>query len=64
MLDCIDLVFTRLKEFHLKIKPKKCHFFDTSILFLDHVLSSEGISANPEKVDKVQDWCNIAEKYH
>ena len=56
MLDCIDLVFSRLKEFYLKIKPKKCHFFDTSVLFLGHVLSSEGISANPKKVDKVWDW--------
>ena len=56
MLDHIDLVFSRLKEFHLKIKPKKCHFFDTSVLFLGHVLSSEGISTNPEKVDKVWDW--------
>ena len=56
MLDHIDLVFSRLKEFHLKIKPKKCHFFDTSVLFLGHVLSSKGISANPQKVDKVQDW--------
>ena len=46
MLVLIDLVFTRLKEFHFKIKPKKCHFFDTSVLFLGHVLSSEGISAN------------------
>ena len=55
ILDWIELVFNRLKEFHLKIKPKKCHFFDTSVLFLGHVLSSEGISANPEKVEKVQD---------
>ena len=51
MLDQIELVFNRLKEFHLKIKPKKCHFFDTSVLFLGHVLSSEGISTNPEKVE-------------
>ena len=49
MLDHVDQVFSRLKEFHLKIKPKKCHFFDTSVLFLGHGLSSEGISANPEK---------------
>ena len=56
MLDHIDLVFTRLKAFHLKIKPKECHFFDTSILFLGHVLSSKGTSANPKKVDKVWDW--------
>ena len=56
MLDCIELVFNRLKEFHLKIKPKKCHIFDTSVLFLGQVLSSEGISANPKKVEKVRDW--------
>ena len=56
MLDQIELVFNRLKEFHLKIKPKKCHFYDTSVLFQGHVLSSKGISTNPEKVEKVQVW--------
>ena len=56
MLDQIELMLNRLKEFHLKIKPKKCHFFDTSVLFLGHILSSAGISANPKKVEKVHDW--------
>ena len=56
MLDHIDLVFNRLKEFHLKIKPKKYHFLDISVLFLGNVLSSEGTAANPKKVNKVQDW--------
>ena len=56
MLDQIELVFDRLKQFNLKIKPKKCQFFDTSILFLGHILSAKGISANPEKVEKVRTW--------
>ena len=56
MLDQIQLVFNRLKQFNLKIKPKKCQFFSTSVLFLGHVLLAEGISANPEKVDKVKTW--------
>ena len=56
MLDQIQLVFDRLKKFNLKIKPKKCQFFSTSVLFLDRVLLAEGISANPEKVDKVKTW--------
>ena len=56
MLDCIQLVFDKLKKFNLKIKPKKCQFFSTSVLFLGHVLSAQGISANPEKVDKVKTW--------
>ena len=56
MLDRIELVFDRLKQFNLKIKPNKCQFFDTSILFLGHILSAKGISVNPEKVEKVQTW--------
>ena len=56
MLDQIQLVFDRLKKFNLKIKPKKCQFFSTSVLFLGHVLSAKGISANPEKMDKVKTW--------
>ena len=56
MLDQTEMVFNRLKEYHLKIKPKKCHIFDTSVLFLGHILSSRRISANPKKVEKVQDW--------
>ena len=56
ILDCIHLVFDRLKIFNLKIKPKKCQFYSTSVLFLGHVLSAEGISANPEKMEKVKTW--------
>ena len=56
MLDQIELVFDRLKQFNLKIKPKKCQFFNTSVLFLGNVLSAKGISANPEKVVKVKTW--------
>ena len=56
MLDCIELVFACLKEFHLKIKPKKSYFFQTSINFLVHILSAKGVSPNPEKVAKVKDW--------
>ena len=56
LLDCIELVFSWFKSFNLKIKPKKCYFFQTSALFLGHILSADGVSANPEKIDKVRDW--------
>ena len=76
MLDRTELVFKWLEEFNLKIKPKKCHFFQHSIIFLGHVLSAEGISANPEKVKKVkngpvptnpkelQSFLGLASSYH
>ena len=56
LLDHIELVFDRLKQFNLKIKPKKCQFFNVSVLFLGYILSAEDISANPEKVEKIKTW--------
>ena len=56
MLGRIELVFSHLKEFNLKIKPKKSYFFQTSVTFLGHILSADGISPNPEKVAKVKGW--------
>ena len=56
MLDHIELVLEWLEELNLKIKPKKSYFIQCSIVFLGHVLSANCISANPKKVDKVEDW--------
>ena len=56
MLDRIELVFKQLMDFNLKIKPKKSFFFQSSVIFLGHVLSAKGITPNPEKVTKVKDW--------
>ena len=55
MLDRIELVFSRLKEFNLKIKPKKSNFFQTSVTFLGQILSADGILPNREKVAKIKD---------
>ena len=56
LLDHIELVFKWLEEFTFKMKPKKCNFFQSSVIFRGHILSAEGIYANPEKVEKVKDW--------
>ena len=49
VLDQIELVFSRLTEFNLKIKPKKCHFLQQSVVFFGYVSSANGISANPKE---------------
>ena len=54
MLDQIEIVFKRLREFNLKIKPKKCQLFQHSIIFLGYVFSVDASSANYNKVAKVQ----------
>ena len=52
MLDRIQFTFNRLKEFNLKIKPKKS-FFQAEVNFLGHILSQKGVSPNLEKVQKI-----------
>ena len=56
MLDRIEFMFSHLKEFNLKIKPKKPHFFQKSVTFLGHILSANGVSPNLEKVAKIKGW--------
>jgi hypothetical protein len=44
-------VFERLKEAHLKLSPKKCHFFKTKVKFLGHIVSDKGVSTDPSKIN-------------
>ena len=56
MLDRVGMVLKCLQDFNLKIKSKKSHFFQPKVLFLGHILSKDGISPNPDKIQKVKDW--------
>ena len=47
MLDHIEMVFKRLEEFYLKIKQKKCHFFQHSVVFVGYVLSADNNLCKP-----------------
>ena len=56
ILDRMELDFEKLKAFNLKLKPAKSHFLQHSLILLGHILLAVRISANPEKVEKVQNW--------
>ena len=49
-------VLERLKEAHLKLSPKKCHFCKTKVIFLGHIVSAEGVSTDPSKIKAMKDW--------
>ena len=53
-LQNLQIVFNRLREFNLKLTPKKCNFLQTTIEFLGHTISSEGISPNNKKIEIIQ----------
>ena len=56
MISRMRLVLQRLRAAGLKLKAKKCVLFQTETVYLGHVISSKGVSCDPEKVRAVQEW--------
>ncbi|XP_035546639.1 uncharacterized mitochondrial protein AtMg00860-like [Juglans regia] len=50
------LALERLREHKLYAKFSKCEFRLKEVRFLGHVISSEGVSVDPNKVEIVVDW--------
>ena len=55
-LENLQLVFDRLREAGLSLKPKKCTFARRKALYLGHVVSEQGIEVDTEKVEKVRNY--------
>ena len=55
-LERLEQVFERLAWAGLKLKPKKCFLFQKRVSYLGHVVTEEGISADPGKVQQVRTW--------
>lgn len=55
-LERLAAVFSRLAKANLKLKASKCQLFQSEVHFLGHVVSKEGISADPEKIRTVANW--------
>lgn len=46
-------VLQRLRKVNLKLNPSKCDFLKKEILYLGHIISSDGISPDPEKLKAI-----------
>lgn len=53
-LDRLELVFSRLREHNLKLAPK-CYFIRKSVKFLGHIVTAEGIAADPAKFSAINE---------
>ena len=53
-LEHLETVFSHLREAELKMKRSKCDFFKREIYYLGHLISPEGISPLPNKLDCIQ----------
>ena len=50
-LNILRKVFTRLRENSLKFKAGKCMFFQKEVEFVGKLVSEEGVSISPSKLD-------------
>ncbi|HEX4851665.1 MAG TPA: reverse transcriptase family protein, partial [Puia sp.] len=48
-------LFGRIRSANLRMKPKKCEFACRRLLFLGHVISSNGISMQEDKMKAIQE---------
>ena len=53
-LEHLEIVFSCLRETGLKMKQSKCDFFKSEIHYLGHLISPEGISPLPNKLDSIK----------
>jgi hypothetical protein len=49
-------VLTKLRQHHLLIKRSKCAFGVTSISYLGHTISEDGVAMDAAKVQAIHDW--------
>ena len=56
MICTLTEVCSRLRKASLKLKPKKCNFFQTQILFLGFQISEQGVQTDPKKIECIVNW--------
>jgi hypothetical protein len=55
-MDHLKQVCVTLKTENLYANLKKCSFFTGNVIFLGFVVSSKGVSADPQKVQAIVEW--------
>jgi Reverse transcriptase (RNA-dependent DNA polymerase) len=55
-LQHVETVLQKLKSHDLSRKLSKCHFNETEVEFLGHLVNAEGIKMQKSKVEAIQKW--------
>jgi len=54
--DHLVRVLELLRQNHLLVNKKKCCFESTTIEYLGHIISSQGVTADRKKLQDMLDW--------
>ncbi len=55
-LDRLKMVWRRIWEANLKLKPTKCCLMRAQVPFLGHIVSCEGVGVDPAKTEAMEKW--------
>ena len=55
-LQRLEMVLVRFASAGLKLKPRKCNLFQHKISYLGHVVTEQGVTTDPAKVERVLNW--------
>lgn len=55
-LDCLRTVLSVLQAHQLYAKSSKCIFNVKEIYYLGHLISNQGVRADPSKLDSMDQW--------
>ena len=55
-IERMDKVLQRLRDADLKIKHTKCQLFSDRVKYLGHVVSRNGVEADPDKTEALRSW--------
>jgi hypothetical protein len=50
------MVLQVLREHQLYSKLRKCSFYQNKIHYLGHIITKDGISVDPEKIEAIREW--------
>jgi len=55
-MDHLRKVLSTLREKQLYVNPDKCTFFAKEVAYLGHIVSADGLKADPRKTQALQEW--------
>ncbi|MDD0148689.1 hypothetical protein PSY31_23670, partial [Shigella flexneri] len=55
-LQHLESVCIKLQQHSLKVKQRKCSFGVDKVEYLGHVVSANGVSVDPAKIECIKSW--------
>ena len=57
----LSIVLQRLRKANLKLQPRKCRLCQEQVSFLGHIVSSKGVSTDPDNTEQIWDQLVLVE---